>query len=224
LIKNRKYVNNITGGNMFQIIILVILLSAYVIFFTKIRILVTMEDKLYLDVIILKYIKIKRFKFNEDEIKEIEEKAEKVADDEVENYFKNIEFTDVKLFLKNIRELLGKVKYEKIDFKFNINVEDYILNSYIVTLLNTVVAMIISANIDRINTKNLNYVITSYDKKIKLNLKCIMSDKIANIMFVLIKVVYYAFKLKKRGNGKHGKRTSNRKSNGNSNDVARVNG
>jgi len=215
-------VNNITGGNMFQIIFLTVVI--YAMFFMKLKIEITMKEKAYIDFSILKYIRIIRLKLNEDEIKEIGEKAVKVADNEIVYYLKGIKFTDVKLFLNNFKELLSKVKFEKLDFSFNINAEDYILNSYIVTFLNTVVAMIISKNIERINTENLSYVITSYEKKMKLNLKCIMYGKIADIMFVLIKVGYYAFKLKKRGNDKHGKRTSNRKSNGNSNDVARVNG
>ena len=216
--------NNITGGNMFQIIFLIVVLFISSLFVFNIKIVVTIEEKVYIDAYILKYIKIKRFKFNEDELKEIQSKAKKVADDEVENYLKGIEYTDVKLFLKNIKEFFAKVKFEKLEFKFNINVDDYILNSYIVTFLNTIVAMLISKNIKKINTKSLGYIITSNEKEIKLDLKCIMYDKFANIIFVLIKIVYYAFKLKKGGNEKNGKRTSNRKSNGNSNDVARVNG
>ena len=209
---------------MFQIFLIIIIFFICSLFVFNIKIVVTMEDKVYIDAYILKYIRIKRFKLNKDELKEVQEKAVKVSDDVVESYLKDIEYTDVRIFLRNISLFLAKVKFEKIDFKFNINVDDYILNSYIVTFLNTVVAMLISKNITRINTKNLGYIITSNEKEIKLNLKCIMYDKIANIIVVLIKIVYYAFKLKKRGNEKDGKRTSNRKSNGNSDDVARVNG
>ena len=209
---------------MFQIFFLVVVLVILSLFVFRIKIVVTIEEKIYIDLYIFKYMKIKRIKFNEDELKEIKSKAKKVADDEVENYIRGIEFTDVKLFLKNIKELFDKVKFEKLEFKFNINLNDYILNSYIVTFLNTIIAMLISRNIKKINTGNVGYIITSNEKEIKLNLKCIMYDKIANIIFVLIKIIYYAFKLKKRGNGKNGKRTSNRKSNGHSNDVARVNG
>lgn len=209
---------------MFQIIFLIVVLFVFSLLFIKLKIEVTMEEELYIDLSVLKYIKLKRFRFNEDELKEIESKSQKVAKDEVENYLKNIEFTDAKLFIKSIKELLSKVEIEKLDFSFNINVDDYILNAYIVTFVNSVVAIMISKNIKKINTENLSYIITSNEKKIKLNLKCIMYGKLANIIFVLRKILYYAFKLKKRGNDKHGKGTSNRKSNGNSNDVARVNG
>ncbi|MDD2377194.1 MAG: hypothetical protein PHD15_07410 [Clostridia bacterium] len=209
---------------MFQIIFLLVILFIFSLFFIKVKIEITIDEEMYIDISVLKYIKLKRFKFNKNELKEIESKSQKVAKEEVENYLKNIEFTDAKLFFKSIKELFGKVKIEKLDFRFNINVDDYILNSYIVTFINSAVAIIISKNIEKINTEKLSYVITSNEKEIKLNLKCIMYGKFANIILVLRKIVYYAFKLKKRGNEKHGKRTSNRKSNGNSNDVVRVNG
>lgn len=205
---------------MFQIILVIVALIILFIFFGKLKIEVTMENELYIDAYIFEYIRVKRFRFNEDELKEIESKSQKVAKDEVKNYIKNIEFTDAKIFIKNIREFLSKVKFEKIDFKLNINVNDYILNAYITTFLNTIVAMFISKNIEKINTQKLYYIITSNEKEIKLNLKCIMYGRIANIMFVIIKIIYYAFRLKKRGNEEDGKGTSNRKFNGNSNVVA----
>jgi len=209
---------------MFQIIFLIVILFVFSLFFIKVKIEVTMEEELCIDVSILKYLKLKRITFNEDEIKEIKTTSQKVAKEEFKNYLKNIEFTDAKLFIKSLKELLNKVRIEKLDFSFNINIDDYILNSYIVTFVNSVVAIMISKNIEKINTEKLSYVITSNEKKIKLNLKCIMYGKLANIIFVSGRIIYYAFKLKKRGNDKHGKGTSNRKSNGNSNDVARVNG
>ncbi len=213
---------------MFQIIVWVIagivLLAALFLFIFNIKIEVTVEEELYIDAYIFNYIRIKRFRFNEDELKQIETKSQIVAREEIENYLKDIEFTDAKMFIMYIMQLLNKVRFEKIDFKLNVNVNDYILNSYIVVIVNTIISMLISKNIERINTDNLFYVVTSSEKKVKLNLKCIMYGKIANIMFVLIKIVRYAFKLKKRGNEKHGKGTSYRKSNGNSNDIARVNG
>ncbi|MDF2865870.1 MAG: hypothetical protein K0R72_688 [Clostridia bacterium] len=209
---------------MFQIIIGIIVFFILFLFVFKIKIEVTMEEELYIDAYIFKYIRIKRFRFNEDELKQIETKSQILAKDEVENYLKDVKFSDAKMFIMYIKQLLNKVRFEKIDFRLNINVNDYILNSYIVVIVNTVISMLISKNIEKINTDNLFYVVTSNEKKVKLNLKCIMYGKIADIMFVLIKIVRYAFKLKKRGNEKHGKGTSYRKSNGNSNDVARVNG
>lgn len=215
-----KRVNNIIGGNMFQIILVIIAAMVLFFFFGKIKIVLTMGDEVCIDGYIFEYIRVKRYRFNEDEIEQIKSKSQIVAKDEVENYFKNIEFTDAKIFIKNIKELMAKVRFKKIDFKLNVNLNDYILNAYITTFINTIVSMLISKNIKRINTEDLYYVITSNEKKIKLNLKCIMYGKIANIMFVIIKIIYYAFKLKKRGNEKDGKGTSNRKFNGNSNVVA----
>jgi hypothetical protein len=212
-------VNNITGGNMFQIISIIIAVIILLWIFMKVKIVITMENELYIDAYIFKFIHVKRYRLNEDELKETKKTSKEVAKNEVENYMKNIEFTDAKLFLKNVKEFLGKVRYDKIEFNLNVNVHDFILNSYILTIINTVIAMLISKNIERINTKNLNYVVTSHEKDTKLYLKCIMYGRIADIIFIIIKVLHYAFKLKKRGNEEDGKGTSNRKFNGDSNVV-----
>jgi len=110
---------------MFQIFFLIVVLFIFSLFFIKVKIEITMEEELYIDVSILKYIKLKRFRFNEKELKEIETNSQKVAKEEVKNYLKNIEFTDAKLFIKSIRELLSKVEIERLEFKFNINVNDF---------------------------------------------------------------------------------------------------
>lgn len=208
---------------MFQIIFLILVLFIFFLLYVKAKIEVTIGDKIFIDIVLLKLIKLKRFEFNEDELKKMGEVSKNVVKEEVENYLKNIKYTDAKFLLKSFKQLFALLEFEKIDFDLNINVDDYILNAYIITLANTVIAMLISANIKKINTENLNYVITSNEKEIKLNLKCIMYGKVANIILVIRKLVYYAYKLKKRGNDKNGKGTSDRKSNGNSNDIARVN-
>ncbi len=209
---------------MFQIIFLIIVLLIFSLFHLKVKIEVTIGDETYIDIVLLKTFILKRFKFNKDELKGIKKNTENIAKEQVENYLKNIKYTDTKFLIDSFKELFALVEFEKIDFNLNINVNDYILNAYITTFVNTVVAMLISANIKKINTEKLNYIITSNEKEIKLNLKCIMYGKVANIILVVRKIVYYSFKLKERGNDKNGKGTSDRKSNGNSNDIARVNG
>ena len=118
------------------------------------------------------------------------------------------------------------MKYEKLEFHLNVNVKDYILNAYINAFLNSAIAMLINRNIRKINTDNLNYIITTNENNTKLNLKCIMYGRFTNIIYVLIKVIRFAFEVKRKGNdgngNRKGKGTSNRKFNGDSNVVAGV--
>lgn len=208
---------------MFQIFVVILLIIIAAPFILKIKIVVIMEEELYIEAYILN-IKVRRYRFNEKQLKKMQQTGENVAKEEVSNYIKQIEFTDAKLFFKNIREILAKVQFQQIDFRLNINVDDYILNAYIVTFLNTVISMLISKNIKKINNDNLNYEITSNETKTKLYLKCIMYDRMTNIIIVLIRAIKYAKELKKRGNDENGKGTSNRKFNGNSNVITRING
>lgn len=226
MVKNKKTVNNIIGGNMFQFFILPIMLAILLFAFSKIKIVITLEDCLVIDIYIFKYIKLRQYKLNKDEFDQAKNRTDNLAKAEMESYLKNFKKTDTRILLGCTMELLQRMYYDRINFNLNINLSDYILNSYIMAFLNASVAMLISKNIDKINTKNLDYVITSNENKTKLKLKCIMMGRTTNIIFVLIKVIKFAFEVKKRGNEKDGKgkRTSNRKFNGNSNVVAGING
>lgn len=226
MIKIRKTVNNIIGGNMFQFFILPILLAILLFAISKIKIVITLQEELVIDIYIFKYIKLRQYKMNKDEFDQAKNKTDDLAKSEAKDYLKNFKKTDTRILIGYGIELLQRMYYDKINFHLNINVKDYILNSYIIASLNAVVATLISKNIEKINTDNLNYSITSNENKTNLELKCIMLGRTTNIIFVLIKVIKFAFEVKKRGNGKNGKgkRTSNRKFNGNSNVVAGING
>lgn len=218
--------NNITGGNMFQFFILPILLTILLFAFSKIKIEVTVEDSLIIDIHIFRYIRLRQYKLNKDEFDQAKNKTDNLVKSEAKDYFKNFEAADTKILIGSAIELLQRMHYERINFHLNVNLNDYILNSYVIAFLNATVATLISKNIDKINTNNLNYLITSNENKTNLKLKCIMLGRTTNIIFVLIKVIKFAFEVKKRGNEKDGKgkRTSNRKFNGNSNVITGING
>ncbi|MEG1989933.1 MAG: hypothetical protein RR144_03020 [Clostridia bacterium] len=203
---------------MFKIIILLILLF---VFLLKFKVKINIDENVKIEIYILNKIKIYT---NVQNIKKIEEKGMETAKIELHNYLKHIEFTDVKLLVKNLKKLLNNVKIDKLNFVLNINTQDYILNAYLITLINTVISIIITKRINQINTDELLYNITSYEKTTKFKLECIITAKFTDIIFKLIKVLYYIFKLKKRGNEKYGKSASNRKFNGNSNVFTRNNG
>lgn len=211
---------------MFQFFILPILLTILLFAFSKIKIEVTVEDSLIIDIHIFRYIRLRQYKLNKDEFDQAKNKTDNLVKSEAKDYFKNFEAADTKILIGSAIELLQRMHYERINFHLNVNLNDYILNSYVIAFLNATVATLISKNIDKINTNNLNYLITSNENKTNLKLKCIMLGRTTNIIFVLIKVIKFAFEVKKRGNEKDGKgkRTSNRKFNGNSNVITGING
>lgn len=209
---------------MFQCFILPIMLTVILFLFSKVKIEVTVDESLTIEIFLFRIIKIKEFKMNKDEYEQAKNKTDNLAKSEANNYFKKIEASDTKKLIGYGLELLERMKYEKLEFNLNVNVKDYILNAYINAFLNSVIAMLINRNIRKINTDNLNYIITTNENKTKLNLKCIMYGRFTNIIYVLLKVIRFAFEVKRKGNdgngNRKGKGTSNRKFNGDSNVVA----
>lgn len=211
---------------MFQYFILPIILTIVLFVFSKIKIEVTVDEALTIEIFLFGFIKVKEFKMNKDEYEQAKNKTDNLAKSETNNYFKKIEASDTKKLIGYGLELLQRMKYEKLEFHLNVNVKDYILNAYINAFLNSAIAMLINRNIRKINTDNLNYIITTNENNTKLNLKCIMYGRFTNIIYVLLKVIKFAFEVKRKGNDANGngkgKRTSNRKFNGDSNVVAGV--
>lgn len=209
---------------MFQCFILPIMLTVILFLFSKVKIEVTVDESLTIEIFLFRIIKIKEFKMNKDEYEQAKNKTDNLAKSEANNYFKKIEASDTKKLIGYGLELLERMKYEKLEFNLNVNLKDYILNAYINAFLNSVIAMLINRNIRKINTENLDYIITTNENKTKLNLKCIMYGRFTNIIYVLIKVIRFAFEVKRKGNdgngNRKGKGTSNRKFNGDSNVVA----
>lgn len=203
---------------MFKIVILIILLF---IFLLKFKINVSVKKNIRIKIYIFKVIKIFD---NQKDIKWAEEKGIKIAKIEIENYIKHIEFTNIKLFLKNLYKLLNDIKVKKLDLFLNVNTNNYILNAYIVSFIYSILSMIVSKRVNQIDMNNLYYNITSNENKTKFEFECIITAKFTNIIIKLVKVMYYLIKLKKKGNDKNGKRTSNRKFDGNSNVFIRNNG
>lgn len=209
---------------MFQYFILPIILAFIFFIFSKIKIEVTIDESLTIEIYLFRYFKVKEYTLNKKEFNQAKSKTDNLVKSEANNYFKKLEASDTKKFLGYALELLQRVKYDTLQFHLNVNVHDYILNAYINAFLNSVIAMLINRNIRKINMENLSYIITSNENETKLNLKCIMYGRFTNIIYVLFKAIKFAFEIKKRGNDANGKgkRTSNRKFNGDSNVIAGI--
>lgn len=127
---------------------------------------------------------------------------------------------------KEFSRLLNNIKYEKFDLNFGFNFEDPIINSYIMASVNTLLCIYINKNIERFNLSNLYY--NSYICKpiYKFNFYSIMKFKLADNISILLCVIYRYFKIKfnikkRKVENKNGRKTSDRKSYDDSNDISR---
>ena len=137
------------------------------------------------------------FKFN---IKRIVENKDNIKDD-LKAF---LEAEDIR---KTIKEKL-KIDLNKLDLNISFGFEDYIITSYIIAFISTVISIILS-KFNKVDIKNSYYKVTPIYKQslnYNFNLDCIISAKIGNIIYII-------FLSLKRRSDKNDKRSSNRKFN-----------
>ncbi len=112
-------------------------------------------------------------------------------------------FDKLDLKLEIIFKIIKLLKFKEI--KININCKnltgDYILNSYLFAIINSVIPCIVTLNIKNINIQRLKYNIDLYNTNSKTNIKCIFSFVLANIITIIVvdTFKYQMFKLIERG-------------------------
>ena len=127
--------------------------------------------------------------------------------------------------LRITNEVIKKIKFEQLVFSFGFNTNDYVKNAYINGLLNSIVCMIINGNQEQFNLNKLYYQIHISEYNYYFVNRSIISFIPANNIDVLkqiVKVIKF-LREKKRKEVRSDKnvRTSNRKSNDDSNEFAK---
>lgn len=118
---------------------------------------------------------------------------------------------------KDIRNIVKSIYFKKIYLDFGINLLNPIANCYISTLLNTLISMFVSKNINKFNLENTRYKTYISGEVYNIKINSIINLKITNIIYIIIKIIYKLRKVdKKNVRGK----TSNRKFNDDSYDFA----
>lgn len=118
---------------------------------------------------------------------------------------------------KDIRNIVKSIYFKKIYLDFGINLLNPIANCYISTLINTLISMFVSKNINKFNLENTRYKTYISGEVYNIKINSIINLKITNIIYIIIKIIYKLRKVdKKNVRGK----TSNRKFNDDSYDFA----
>ena len=122
---------------------------------------------------------------------------------------------------KKIREIIGNektvvdnsidlikqnIKYEKIELNIEYNTKNYILNSYIMAILNYYINSYIAKNVDRFKLDKTKYNISASQNLLKIKFKSIVSLNLANTIYIILKLIVKYMK----GGNNNGKKTSDR--------------
>lgn len=119
---------------------------------------------------------------------------------------------------KDFKRLNNSVFFHKLDVNLGLNLQNYILNAYIISIINAAFNIYMSANFNNFNLSKTKYY-TYISKEIyNLDIYCIISIKLVNTIDIIFKAIYnYRKVVSKNGT----RTTSNRKSYDDSNDISR---
>ncbi len=155
-------------------------------------------------------IQIDRKKLNSPKMHKIIEKAShsktvtEIKEMNLKEIKKNINTKDIIYSLKKI-----KLKVEKLKLKIELDTKNVLLVTYLVPIISTLIAILLSKSTNEYKKENYFYVITPlYENRniIKVETNCIISLKLVHIIHII-----YIFLRKGRKN----ERTSNRRVNDN---------
>lgn len=204
------------------IVILLIILVLIIPLKVKVDISIkntTEEDlntKNKIEIYILKFIKIKTIdvkqkdKIGENEynqnIKLKEEKNVLSDISKTASNFINYEKRNSLLISKDeIIKLKESMTFEEFFLIFGFNLKDPIINAYVISILNSIINIYISKNVDKFTLENTAYKTYISNKIIDLRFYSIINFKLVNTIIIILKII---IKLRKVVN-KNGKTTSN---------------
>ena len=166
------------------------------------------EIKIY----ILRFFKIKTIK---------KRKKEENNKNKNKNKKNNKSIYNIISIYKKIREIIGNektvgdnsidlikqnIKYEKIELNIEYNTKNYILNSYIMAILNYYINSYIAKNVDRFKLDKTKYNISASQNLLKIKFKSIVNLNLANTIYIILKLIVKYMK----GGNNNGKKTSDR--------------
>lgn len=168
------------------------------------------EFKIY----ILRFIKVKTIKKRKkEEIEYKKSQDNKVIYNLINIYKKYKDVTEDETLLD---KLMKSMKIKKIDLEIGFNMKNYIINSYIMAILNAFINSYISKNVDSFNLKDTKYQTYISKNLLKIKIKSIVNLNLVNTIYIILKLIIKYMK----GGNKDGKKASNRKFNDDSYDFA----
>lgn len=175
----------------------------------------------YINFYILNFIKVKQIKRSNEKKskakgKEINAKVYDIIYNLLIQYLKKEKIDESVICAKDLKKIKKNMYYEKIDLSLGINLNNVILNAYIISFLNAVLNIFFAKNADKINFSKTSYTTFISNKIINIKIDSIIKVKLVNTIGIIIKLIIRYRKVVK----KDGRTTSNRKLNVNSYDFA----
>lgn len=190
----------------------------------------SVKEKHYIKIKILKLITVYKIDLDENKKKNDDKKLYKnTSNDPIEMVINAIfnaldkaitseKVNQALLNHKDFRNIINSLYVKKLDLEFGINFINQILNAYISTLINVLINMIIARYINKFNLKDTRYKTYISGEVYNIKINSIIDVKLANIIYIIFKIIYKLRKVEKK-NVRN--KTSNRKFNDDSYDLAR---
>lgn len=206
-------------------IILIILVLILGLILIPIRVKIDYAEKERKDLKVLNKIEIYIFYFIK--IKKIELKNKKEIENKNGNYKIDAIYKLLSTYIeylkkekqlitsKDIKKLLNSIYYEKLNIDVGINLQNPIVNAYLITIINIVLNLFIMKNQSKMKLKNTSYSTYISNNIFNLKLNCIIRFRVANTIITIIKIIVKLRKVEK----KYGEKSSNRLTYGNSYDI-----
>ncbi len=107
---------------------------------------------------------------------------------------------------KELQKIFNSIYYEKFDIDIGINLENSIINAYLITIINIVINMFILKNEKNISLDNTRYYTYISNNIFNLRMNLIINCNLIVINFIIIKIIYRVIKLNTKKNSKIPKR------------------
>lgn len=192
---------------------ILIVIGAVVCIPIKIKIDYTEEEKKRLDIknkieiYILGFIKIKTIHLNqEDKIKKKGAYQVNATYQLLSNYLGFLKQEELYVEKSTLKKIFHSIFFEHLDISIGLNLQEPILNAYLMALINAVLNIFFAINASNINLKNTNYITYISNDFFHLQVKGIIKFRIVNNIITIIKIVKRIREVKK----KNGETTSNR--------------
>lgn len=103
---------------------------------------------------------------------------------------------------KDFNKLTSQIKFSEFSLSLGYNLQEPILNAYMMAFLNAVINMYFSKNIDKIKIEKTTYNTYLSERILDLSYFGIIHFKLANTIIVIVKILINLRKVAKRKNGK----------------------
>lgn len=160
------------------------------------------EDNSYVDIYLIYFIKVKRIKSNKKNkanSKKEMNNLQKIVDI-LTYYFKTYrqyeKLNKEYISSKDLKKLNDSIYFEEAKFKININFSEFIINAYLISVINALINIYIALNNSRFNLKNLDYSTNISKEVVEVEAKLIIRANLIKIFPILLKLLFRIIKNK----------------------------